>query len=148
MAGIALSIVRKTTITLPVIASNGSLIMPPLSEFVDALGWVSGALMVRVFASTINGANAKVKVLVMNTMVAPDDPSTTFVADTLAEAELTTATTAGTMIVARVPTPDANEPQLTIGRYLGVYLYLEGGNSGLTTNSSVTIAVDLIGRDA
>lgn len=144
MAGIDIAVLRKTTITLPTLAASATLYMPPLAEFIDTLGWVSGTLIVRVWSETLPNATAKVYVRVREMMVAPDDPATTFVGATLAEVEINDALNPAppALLQARVP----DDATLSFGRYVGVYLFLDAGANGLS--GTVTLAVDLLGRDA
>jgi hypothetical protein len=143
MGGIDIELLRKTTITLPTIAASGTLYLPPLAEFIDTLGWVSGALVVRLWSETLP-ALAKVKVRVREMMVGADDPAQTFVGATLAEVEITDSLNPPAMLQARVPNPAS--ASLVIGRCVGAYLYLEAGANGLS--GEVTLAANLVGRDA
>ncbi len=142
MAAIEIAVLRKTTITLPTLASSATLILPPLAEFIETTGWVSGALVVRVWSETLPNATAKVKVLVNSMMIGNDDPATTFVGATISEVEINDGLSPPTLLQAKIP----DDAALVIGRYVGVYLYLDGGANGLS--GTVTLAVDVIGRDA
>jgi hypothetical protein len=148
MAAIDIPILRKTTITLPTLAASATLIMPPVAELIDCLSWISAAVLVRVWDETLPNATAKVKVLVLNNMAGPDDPTTVFIGQkTLAEIEInsTLSPAPPVLLHAPVPTPDATKPDLVLGRYLGVYLYLDAGANGLS--GTVTLAINLIGRE-
>ncbi len=142
MAGIEIAVLRKTTINLPTLAASATLYMPPLAEFIDTLGWVSGALVVRVWNETLPNANAKVYVRVREMMIGADDPATTFVGATLAEVEINDTLSSPALLQSRVP----DDAALVIGRCVGVYLFLDAGANGLS--GAVTLAVSLVGRSA
>ncbi len=154
MAGVKVPILRKTTITLPAVVGPGTAFLPPLAEFVNTLGWVSGTLQVRVYDNSITGATAKVLIVVFNCVVAPEDPSVTLLdivddAPPLAMVELPTGTpTEPALFTSYIPTPDAtNRPYPAIAESVAVLMLVQA-DTGTTTGGSITIGVDLIGRDA
>lgn len=140
MAGIEIQVVRRTPFTVPAI-STGTYVYPPLVHFIDTLGWVSGVLLVRVYATTAT-SSASFTVGVFNQMISADDPAVTFNEAT----DIAAVTFAGnvavpTLLTAKIPTNSAN----ALGRLLGVRLQV-AASAALT--GIVTIGVDLVGRDA
>jgi hypothetical protein len=139
-------ILRRTTITLPAVAASAEVRLPPLAELIDTSGWASGTLEVRVFDVNFTGASAQIGVGVGQNSVGPDDPSRVFIGEQLALLLMTTNTADSTLLIARLPTPDAQVPELAMGRYIGVYVALVGNPSGITAGGTITIAVDLLLR--
>ena len=140
MSGIEIQVVRRTVFPVPAI-SSGPYVYPPLVDFIDTLGWVSGVLMVRIYATTAT-SSATFMVRVYNQMISADDPAVTFTEST----DIAAVTFAGnvavpTLLTAKIPTNSAN----AVGRLLGVRLQVAAA-AALTGN--ITIGVDLIGRDA
>lgn len=143
MAGISVAVLRKTTITLPSVAASQDVVLPPLAQFIDTIGWVSGTMIVRLFSKSITGTSAAVKVILANMMVGPDDPATTFIGDGVAEITINTgSSTTPQLLLSKMP--DANG--IPIGRYLGLYLSAEAGSD--TMSGSLTLAIDIVGRSA
>jgi hypothetical protein len=137
MAGIEIQVVRRTPITLPVI-STGTYKYPPLVQFIDTLGWVSGVLLVRVYATSA----PSITIGAYNQMVSADDPAVTFDETTdIASVNFAGNAAAPALYTAKIPTNSAN----AIGRLIGVRMQVVASGA---LSGSITIGVDLIGRDA
>lgn len=151
MAGVKVTVLRKTTITLPAVDGPAQVILPPLAEFVNAVGWVLGTLQVRVYDNSLTGTLAKVKVVVGNCVVAPEDPTVTLLqtdSPPLAFVEITPgAPSAAALMTSKLPTPNDEMPHPAIAETVCVLLVVEA-QQGTTVGGSITIGVDLIGRDA
>jgi len=117
----------------------------PLTGPIDTLGWVSGFLMVRVYAQLLTGTGAKITVAVMNVMEGPDDPTVVMTeATALASYDIDANTSNnGTTLVTVKFATGANQ---VIGRYVRVFLTFTSGASA--PGGSATFSVDLVGRDA
>jgi hypothetical protein len=140
MAGIEIQVVRRTLITLPVI-STGTYKYPPLVQFIDTLGWVSGVLLVRVYATSAPSA-ANITIGAYNQMVSADDPAVTFDESTdIAAVTFAGNAAAPALYTAKIPTNSAN----AIGRLIGVRMQVVASGA---LSGSITIGVDVIGRDA
>lgn len=141
MAGIQVSVVRRTPYTVPPIGNTNVarvILGPPM---IDTLGWRSGVLIVRLFSSTI--MNASASVIVLNGMVGADSQDEILVDDQNPIASVTLGTTAQVLSVA----PLAGG-SLAIGRFVSVVLVITGNVAGQTASGKIDMAVDLIGRDA
>ncbi len=155
MGGVKITVLRKTTITLPAVEGPGSVFLPPIAEFVNAVGWVSGTLQVRVYDNSLTGTDAKVSIAVVNSVVAPEDPAVTLTqlisnSVPLALVEITPGSpSTAALLVSKLPTPDpSNNPYPAIAESVSVLLVVEATLQGTTVGGSITIGVDLIGRDA
>ncbi len=153
MAGVKVTVLRKTTITLPAVVGAASVTLPPLAEFVNTIGWVSGTLQVRVYDNSLTGTTAKVIVAVINAAVAPEDPAVTLTelvtGGPLAVVEIVPAfPAAAALMTSYIPTPDpSNNPYPAIAESVSVIAVVEAGQ-GTTVGGSITIGIDLIGRNA
>ena len=142
MAGVHYTILRKTTIQLPTL-SSGTFNFPPLVQFLDSLGWVSGTLEIRLHSHTISGSGtAEVRCYIANMMVGDDDPTVfTQMGSNITDVQIwAPGTNAPKLIAGKIPT---TEP---IGRYVGVFLFVNSG--GAAFSGTVTLSVDLVARDA
>ncbi len=142
MSGIAIQVLRRQQIDLPAVTQPYT--MNPLAQFIDTLGWVSGVLQVRIYEKAITGANTVVQVIAYNTMVAEDDPSVTFYETANPVGEISIATgTSSDPTLASIALPEAGA---ALGRFLSVLVKVLP--NGSTPGGTVTIGVDVIGRDA
>ncbi|MBI2393698.1 MAG: hypothetical protein HYV09_29260 [Deltaproteobacteria bacterium] len=153
MAGILVNVLRRQVIQIPNVSGSSEFMWPLLAQTIDALGWVSGTLIVSVYAQafTYTSGTPKLKFFVANTMLSPDDPSKLVIetgGDALAQVEVAPGTsTQPALYTAKIPTPTTGRPYPAIGRYLGVGMSLTAGGAN-STGGDITVAIDLVGRDA
>jgi hypothetical protein len=154
MGGVKVTVLRRTTIALPAVVGGGGIVLlPPVAEFVNTVDWVSGTLQVRVYDNSVTGATAKVTIAVVNCVVAPEAPSVTlfepFDASTpLAAVALTLGSPDETaLLTCKIPMPNEDFPNPAIAESVSVLIAVEA-QQGTTVGGSITIGVDLIGRDA
>ena len=141
MAGIDVQVLRRTAFTAPTITNT--LHVVTIAQLVDTLDWRSGLLIVRVYSNAISFANHACLIAVKNAMVSRDDPQTMFEEnETQATVAIDNTVTAPAVLEARFY--HSNAP--LIGRYVNVLMgWSATGPVPLT--GSVTIGIDLIGRD-
>jgi len=141
MGDTCIRVLRRTAFTAP--AVTNTLLVITVEQLIDTLHWRSGELIVRVYANGITGANQACLVAVKNAMVSPDDPQTVFVENpTQAAVTIDNTVTAPAVLTSRFYHSDAP----LIGRYVNVLMgWSASGAAPLA--GSVTIGVDLVGRD-
>ena len=102
-------------------------------------------MLVRVYNNSMSGAGGSALVNLYNVMVGSEDPSVTL-QDSQPIATVTiNQGTGANLYTARIPGQNAAGPY-PIGRYVSVGLSFTAGANALS--GSITLAVDLIGRDA
>jgi hypothetical protein len=138
MAGTQTPIIRRTTYKFGALVTTHETLLTPL---LDTIGWVSGVLMVRVYARS-GGGNYNFKVVVHNAMVSPEDPNTV----------LTPVAAVTPVATATINYNDANPPALyavqfnnPIARFVKVVLQY---TPTAATEGVIDLGVDLVGRSA
>jgi hypothetical protein len=129
------TILPRTTITLNLVSSATTDIV--LAKYVDTTMWVSGNVLVRVFARTL-AANQFFDVVLLDTSCAEEDPAIDFTGDTLANARV--SSTLPTSVPGLVKGAISGSPAPTSRVILRVTQSSSGGSM------SVTMGVDLTGR--
>jgi hypothetical protein len=110
-----------------------------LKDFVNTVGFSSGALVVRVHAVSGIVTGASAKVVAYNQSRDRDDPGVFFAGSQIAATDQITSTSAGKLEVAQLTPPISSAVRVTVE-------WSQGGTAA-SGPQLVTIAVDLVGRE-